>query len=468
MKNIDELKAHIVELRARITEINEEYRNQALPAESQTEWDRVEGEIEADEKLLSELQFRRDRVEELSGKPENREEPNGPLQVQRPGVVRGDDIYDLTTVRGDASGPQEMARELGDRARRSIEQSDFAHEGANREDTQTYIERLVSQKDGPNGDVSRRILRTGSPTYRRAFQKKISGQELSPEEQRSMSLTGEDGGFAVPYTLDPTFNLTSNGVVNPVRQLADIKPITTNTWKGVNTAGVTANYDGESAEAEDGSPELAQPEIDAHRCSVFVPFSYEYGQDFGALESELAKVTQDAKDTVEATAFRSGTGEKQPYGILVGAVETVATATEKVFAVADLYATKAALPPRFVPNASWLANDAQYDRVRQFDTAGGANLWEYLKDARPSQLLGKPAYELSTMDATTEKEKLILIYGDFKQYIIAERLGMAVKLIPDLFGEEGRPTGESGFYAFWRNGAKIRTKAAFRVTKVKG
>ncbi len=98
---------------------------------------------------------------------------------------------------------------------------------------------------------------------------------------------------------------------------------------------------------------------------MFVPFSYEYGQDFGSLETELATVTQDAKDTREASAFLTGTGEKQPFGLLVGATNTKSTATKEVLAVADLYTLKGALPPRYVPGASWLANDAQYDRVRR-------------------------------------------------------------------------------------------------------
>ncbi len=381
-------------------------------------------------------------------------------------------FWDLSTIRSSVSGPEEATRQLKERAKRALEQADFAHEEAEQDDTQAHVEKLMARKDGAHGVVSRRIMQTGSPTYRRAFQKKLTGQELSPEEQRSMNLLGEEGaegGFAVPYTLDPTFNLTSNGVENPVRQLADVKQITTNSWKGVNTSGTTANYDGEGEEVDDGSFKLSQPEIDAHRCSVFVPFSYEYGQDFGSLETELATVTQDAKDTREASAFLTGTGEKQPFGLLVGATTGVKeTATKEVLAVADLYTLKGALPPRYVPGASWLANDAQYDRIRQLDDDGGADLWVQLGDGRPANLIGKPAYEWSTMDGSTTGGKLIAVYGDIKRcYVIVERLGMAVQIIPNLMGENGRPKGESGFYAFWRNGAKVRDANAARVLKVK-
>ncbi len=71
------------------------------------------------------------------------------------------------------------------------------------------------------------------------------------------------------------------------------------------------------------------------------------------------------------------------------------------------------------------------------------------------------------MDATTGANKLIVVYGDIKRcYVIVERIGMAVQIIPNLMGENGRPKGESGFYAFWRNGAKVRDANAARVLKV--
>ncbi len=201
-------------------ELDSEFAGREMTTEARSEWDRIEEEFETNSKTLTELEFRRERVEELAGRPENREEGTS-FHTRRSGVVRGDEIWDLSTIRSSVSGPEEATRELQERAKRALEQADFAHEHADQERTQTHVEKLMARKDGAHGTVSRRIMQTGSPTYRRAFQKKLTGQELSPEEQRSMNLLGEEGaegGFAVPYTLDPTFNLTSNGVENPVRQ----------------------------------------------------------------------------------------------------------------------------------------------------------------------------------------------------------------------------------------------------------
>jgi HK97 family phage major capsid protein len=63
-----------------------------------------------------------------------------------------------------------------------------------------------------------------------------------------------------------------------------------------------------------------------------------------------------------------------PQGVLTGATGTVAAGTA-AFTVAHGYALLEALPPRFRPNGTFVANLAQYNRIRQLDTAGGANIW---------------------------------------------------------------------------------------------
>lgn len=56
-----------------------------------------------------------------------------------------------------------------------------------------------------------------------------------------------------------------------------------------------------------------------------------------------------------------------------------------------------------------------------------------------------------------------LLFGDFSQFLIVDRVGMSVELVPHLFGSNQRPTGQRGIYAVWRNNSKILTDNAFRV-----
>ena len=337
---------------------------------------------------------------------------------------------------------------------------------------------MAEQLDGKTGEFSRHLLVTGSPTYRSGFVKAMGGAAPTPEETRALSLApGEKGGFMLPFTLDPTIIPTSNGTRNPLRAISRVEQTTTNEWKGVTSDGMTASYrEAEGEETTDDSPKVAQPAIEAHAADAFGQWTYEFGQDYGSIAPELAKLVQQAKDDLEAVKFATGSGEKEPFGVLTGATEVLETAETGKFGVADLYAFEETLADtRFGVNARFVGKRSVYNKTRQFDTAGGANLWIRLGEGfarRPdgalSQgLLGYPTYELSTMESKVETGKIILLFGDFDYYIIVDRIGMMAKPIDNIPGPNGRPTGQAGLYFFWRNGAKVVSKKAFRKLKVK-
>ena len=133
-------------------------------------------------------------------------------------------------------------------------------------------------------------------------------------------------------------------------------------------------------------------------------------------------------------------------------------ATDDAFALADVYTLQAALPARYRANASWLANNAIYNKIRQFDTAGGNGLWAQLGDGRPPVLLGRPVLEAEAMDGTLTTSgavaNYIAIYGDLSNFVITDRIGMSVEFIPHLFHtSNNRPSGQRGWFARYRTGS---------------
>jgi HK97 family phage major capsid protein len=185
---------------------------------------------------------------------------------------------------------------------------------------------------------------------------------------------------------------------------------------------------------------------------------------------------QDAKDDLEAAQFTNGVGTTVfPQGLLVGATTTVSAGTGLTIVANDIYNLEVALPPRFRPRAQIISNRYVYNRIRAIDTAGGAQLWiDNLRLGLANQvptpgnigasLLGYPANEASAFPGAaplTNGMKLITI-GDLRYYVIVERIGLDVELIPHLFGASGFPKGQRGFYAFWRNTARVIDANAFR------
>lgn len=470
---IEELEARQTEIRSRIAEIDVEYRGQAFPDEAKAEWNDLNDELDSNDALIGELRARMERVSALANDTERTERP-APARRPRIGGSRApENPFDLAEYRKRSHSVEDQAALMKEGAMRALESAQFPHDRANREDQQENIERLINRFGDrtEHGGISERILVTGDPVYKRAFAKKTMGRELNAEESaalsRAASLTTTAGGFAVPYELDPSIILTSDGRVNPMRQIARIEQTVVNDWKGVSSAGVTASYDGEAVEVSDDAPTLAQPTSSAVKAAAFVPFSIEIGADWASFGAEMARLFSDAKDELEADKFVLGTGTSQPQGIYTGATAIVSSAAASVVAIGDLYRLDEALPPRFRAKASIMANRVYLNKVRAFDTAGGAGLWVQLRDDHPAQLLGLPSYENSKMSSSTAPGATAIIVGDFSHYLIQDRVGMEVELIPHLFATNANlPSGQRGLYAYWRNNGKVLAWQAFRSLKV--
>jgi HK97 family phage major capsid protein/HK97 family phage prohead protease len=482
---IEELRARLEEIRTRLTEIDGEHRDAELPEATQTEYDELESERATVEASIERIEKRQENVRSLARHAANREGGDGTFRAT---PDRPADPYDVSEILSRARGASSESERQGimrDSALRAVdEEKVFFHERVDIERAKEHIDFLLRREamleDSGSSPIAERILRTGSEKYQRSFMKAIAGAPLTSDEQRALAtFTGNAGGFAVPYQLDPTLIPTSNFSVNPFRQIARVEKVLTNEWKGVTTGAVAASYAGEGAEVGDGTPTLGQPTANPERCHAFVPFTYELEQDWAAALTEMAGLIAEGKDDIEAVKFLEGAGHgsKEPEGLLtaIEAAQEVAAGGTKAFAIADFYKLEEALPPRFRPRAQFLGNRFVYNKIRQFDTAGGAALWVWLREGLgnnvptpgnvEAKLAGYPVNEVSSMAASLETGSKILVIGDFRYLLIAERIGMNVEVVNNLFGANRRPTGERGLYAFWRNTSKVLSPKAFRVLK---
>jgi len=466
----DLLAAH-AEAEARLQELAAEIGTERATAGQQEEWDRMVAQRSDASERVAQYDERMAVIKATAGTPDPKGVRTGAgasFGTTTRTAVKPENIYDLSTVpMGD---PDTTRREYRDRALRAIESGAYPFDGR-KEDYQTRASFLLEHVDNKESVLARRMLVTGSPVYMRAFGKWLASggnAALSPEEQRTLALGSQGGSFPVPFTLDPTVILTSDGSVNPIRAISRVETIVTTKWQGVASTGIVAAYGAESTEAGDNSPTLTQPEVDVEKAKAFIPFSIEVGEDWSGLQTEITRMLQDAKDDLEADKFinGAGSGSDEPEGIVAGLASSshVDTAAQLTFALEDLYALEEALPPRFRSRARFVANRAIFNKVRQFDTAGGAALWVRLADGLPPELVGYPAHEASEMDSAVTADAQILLFGDFRHYVIVDRVGMNVELIPHLFATaNNRPSGQRGIWAHWRNSALILADNAFRL-----
>lgn len=459
--------ARVAEIEAELASIGKEHSG-VLPAEAQTRWDTADADLTKLNADIAAYEDRKRRLESMDerGKIPADEPARAPLQVIR----KPENIYDKAAVYRDSRTPEHASQLFRENAMRAVEGAVFPHERANQEDAKGHVAQLLAH-DTRDGEIAKRILTTGSPTYKRAFGKMLVAgtlDVLTSEERAVMAEgAGSTGGFAITFELDPTIVKTSNGAVNPYRRVCRVVSISgTNEWRGLSSGAVVATYEAESTAAVDRSPTLAQPAFLAKRAQTLIDFSIELQQDWPQAQTEMAGLIQDSKDTLEAAQFATGVGTTVfPQGIVVGFTNTATTGTTTVLAVNDIYKTEEALAPRFRPNAQWFANRFIYNKIRQLDTAGGANLWvPDLRTGIPNNetgntgynLIGYPANESSGLAASLATTTKLAVLFDPSYFVIVERVGMDIELIPHLFdATTNYPTGRRAIYAMWRNTGRV-------------
>lgn len=454
---------------ARAREVDSELAELAeldeLDDDQSTRFDALMGEVD----VLAEERARITKRDEARAKVAAlaKEQPDAVKDPEVPNFNRGGDVYDVPAYAAPA--------EYRSRAHDAIEKTaDWEITQAQKEQVARYVDRF----DG-SGQISKLVLATGSKSYKDAWTKAVTGREMLLTDgeraslQRAMSLTNGSGGFAVPFPIDPTLIQLGDGSSNPFRRISRVVPITTDSWQGVASSQLTASWDAEAVEVSDDTTTFTQPTVTAHKAAAFVPTSIEIAGDYPNLVGDLQTLFMDAKDRLEATAFATGSGSGQPFGIVTaidGTGNDTSSASTDTFALADVYNVHETLGPRYRDRGTWVANVAIINDIRQFATANNYHGFTVdLTAAGVSALLGRPIVESSAMDGTITAlaENNVLVFGDFSNYLIADRVGFNVEYIPHLFATANNlPSGQRGFYAYWRVGADSINDDAFVLLNV--
>jgi HK97 family phage major capsid protein len=370
-------------------------------------------------------------------------------------------------------------REARDRALRVLESRDHAsHLDAEQKE---HVERQVRR----DSDIAKRILVTENEDYRNAWMKLMTNpgaQVILTEGERQALLVWEEyramsenvttaGGFGIPVFIDPSVILTAQGSGNPFLELAQQIPVNTNVWKGVSSAGVSWSFDTEGTEVSDDSPTLAQPTVTVHMARGFIPFSIEVGQDYPGFADQMGRLLAEGYDELLVDKFTRGTGTGEPQGILTALSANtnvrVKVTTGGQLGSPDPYKVWEALGQRFRRRASWLMNVNVNDAIRQLGTANVYHAYTInLPDDWADSLFRRPVFESPYMPNTTTNTtdtSGYAVVGDFSNYVVARRGGMATELVPTLVGTNHRPTGQRGIFAYARIGGASVNDLAFRL-----
>jgi HK97 family phage major capsid protein/HK97 family phage prohead protease len=479
----EEKASRLSELRTGLERQAVEYPG-VLPPDAQTRWDEDTNEAQTLERDIAAWDARQAQLATYAADPAKVVRAYTPPTIVR--TVSEADIYDITRIVNGAGSPERRHQALRDNAMRSAEISTYPHPDTDPDKAKAHIQYLLDEKDTPDSELARRILRTNSPAYRRGFNKVLAGMPTTTEERAALEVHDTAlGNYAVPAAFDPTIvPFGAHTAVNPFRAACRVESIVgTNVWNAVASSAVTATRVAEAAVVADASPTFTRPTVTVQRVQSLVQYSIEMGQDRPDLASEIAKLIGEAKDTEEEASFALGAGTTvlawgmfSPHATI--AFTHIQTANHVTYAIGDIYALEAALPIRWRANAAWFGSRAWIRATQALETSGGQlfggqyyNAVSYPQQSPTGntglQLLRYPVWEVPSAPYALVDDTVFMCFGDPKNYVIVDRVGMNVEIIPHMFDQASAlPNGVRGFYAQWRNNGWPFNADGMRLTTI--
>ena len=485
----DERAARMTELESAIKGVTERFTGK-LPTEIQVSYYHDTAELEdlrSDERAYQERRNTLARlVESGSGRTERPFE--APAVIKKPENIYGEPAFDDIEKRSRNTTERNSLRR--DFAMRGLEQATFPRPDTDVERSKDRIAHLLDEVDeptpsNPDRELSRRIIATGSPVYKRAFNKLLVNNGnvamLTQEEQRGTALAmgvTTTGGFLVPYGFDPTIiAIGAHTTINPYRRTCrTVDIVGTNIWHALTSTAAVATRTTEAAAAIESGPTLAQPSYQPVRIQTQITYSIEAAQDRPSLAADLGVLIGEAKDNEEENIFSVGAlsttsiGMGAPYGTS-GAYTGYETVGSVTLAVADLYGVEAALPIRHRANAQWYMSRSTIRYAQTLETTSGilfnaiqnfGSGAAYAAVGNPAQdaygntglkLLGYPVNEAPSMQSAKTSHYTFATLANPETFVIVDRVGMEVEFIPFIFGagQGNLVTGQRALYAIWRN-----------------
>ena len=484
--NLDELdlaglRARRDEITARMTEIHRGAGDDELSDEQTTEWEA----LDAEHKDVAARIEKAETEERTAQRRQRAADSRARFGAQLGGT--GSEPFDGTDLRSLRHG------ELRDRAMRVLE--DRSANPALTDRQAEHVERLLRTRNRnlDGADLARRLLTTENPHYRSAFQKltTLSQPVLTPEESRAVEAWYEyramaldpdtAGGYGMPVLIDPTIILTAQGSPNYFFNLSRVETITTSAWRGVSSDGVTWGFGPEASPATDDSPSLDQPIVNVHRADGFIPYSIEIGQDYPGFADEMARLLSEGYSELLVHKLTLGAGDSnnEPFGIitaLTGTASVVDVGTTGSIDADDVNALWAALPIRYrrpgdtSQRTAWMSHTSVNNAIQRL--GAGNDLSGFTVDFTAEGVLvlkGRRAHVNDYFRQLNGAAQGLLVVGDWENYLIAQRAGMSVELVPHLTRQAvagagvGMPTGQRGWYAWARVGADSINDDGFRM-----
>ena len=321
-----------------------------------------------------------------------------------------------------------------------------------------------------------KVRPTATAEYNDAFWNMMRGNN-SLEIRDALSVgVGENGGYTVPDEFERQLiqALEENNIF---RTLA--KTIHTNSGTRtipIATDSGTASWIEEGAAIQESDMSFAQETLSAYKLGCMIKVSNELLNDSAFnIAAHIAQRFGVRFGNAEEDAFINGTGPStnpqttpsMPTGILTSLTPSAGNTTANAQTVHfdNIYKLYYSLKSPYRRKAAFLCNETLLLQLMLLKDGNQNYIWKPgLEVGKPDTILGRPIYTSAYMpaitgNATQDKNKKVLLFGDFSYYWIADRQSRTLKRLNELYAV----TDQVGFIGTQRVDGKLILPEAMQV-----
>ena len=298
----------------------------------------------------------------------------------------------------------------------------------------------------------------GSADYMNGFEQYVR-DGINSDIKAALTIgTDADGGYTVPESwASQLIDKLADNVV--MRQLCTVTSTTSTQNLPLVSDYGSAGWLDEGAAYPESDIQFGSGVLQAWKLGRIMKVSEELLQDSGvSLESEIARIFGSTFGTAEEAAFVAGDGTKKPTGITVTAQVGKTAAAAAAITYDEIIDLVHSVREVYRRGGTFLMKDSTAALLRKLKSTDGVPLWQpSLQAGQPDMFLGYSARTSEAMPAATTGNKSIA-FGDFKQYRIADRGGIAMQRLNELYAG----TGHVGFRMRKRTDGKLLVAEAVK------
>lgn len=329
-------------------------------------------------------------------------------------------------------------------------------------DLECSLSEITDAIHRPSPESNKQQSPFSSVEYTDGYEKFVRGGLTADIKAVLSEGTDTEGGFTVPKTwaTELIHKLTANVIM---RQLATVISTDNDRNLPLVTDNGLAGWVDEKASYPESDIVFGNAALEAWKLGRIIKVSEELLQDTGVdLVAEISRIFGMTFGLAEESAFFVGNGVKKPTGVMVtGQVgKTAASATAITYD--ELVDLEYSVREPYRVNGTWVTAGATAGMLRKLKSTDGVPLWQpSLQAGQPDMFNGKPLHTTEAI-AAVATGALVMAFGDFSEYRIADRGAIYMQRLDELYAS----TGMVGFRMRKRVDGKLAVPEAVKTLQM--